>query len=264
MWVDGQSGSSNTFTLTLAGQTMGTTTTGSAGPISMPYDTRTVANGSQPLTASVRDAAGNTGSATITLTVNNAGSPPPALTASFTSPAAGATVSGTVAVGMSASGGTAPYTYTLTIDGSQVASGASASYSWSTTSVADGSHTLGLTVTDGGGRTATASRAVTVSNAAPPPPGGTLRVFITSPASGATVSGTVWVNIWVEGAVTGNNVFTLRAAGMTVGSATDSGAHVTLPWNTPGTPNGATSLSATVQDASGNSGSTSIPVIIGN
>jgi len=264
MWVEGQSGSSNTFTLTLAGQTMGTTTTGSAGPISMPYDTRTVANGSQPLTASVRDAAGNTGSATITLTVNNAGSPPPALTASFTSPAAGATVSGTVAVGMSASGGTAPYTYTLTIDGSQVASGASASYSWSTTSVADGSHTLGLTVTDGGGRTATASRAVTVSNAAPPPPGGTLRVFITSPASGATVSGTVWVNIWVEGAATGNNVFTLRAAGTIVGSATDSGAHVTLPWNTPGTPNGATSLSATVQDASGNSGSTSIPVTVGN
>src|SRR5207244_2653716 len=71
MWVDGQSGSSNTFTLTLAGQTMGTTTTGSAGPISMPYDTRTVANGSQPLTASVRDAAGNTGSATITVIVNN-------------------------------------------------------------------------------------------------------------------------------------------------------------------------------------------------
>ena len=165
---------------------------------------------------------------------------------------------------MSAGGGTAPYIYTLTIDGGQVASSASATYSWSTTSIADGSHTLGLTVTDGGGRTATASRAVTVSNAAPPPPGGTLRVFITSPSSGATVSGTVWVNIWVEGAVTGNHVFTLRAAGTTVGGATDSGVHVTLPWNTPGTPNGATSLSATVQDASGNSGSTSIPVTVGN
>ena len=78
------------------------------------------------------------------------------------------------------------------------------------------------------------------------------------------MSGTVWVNIWVEGAVTGNHVFTLRAAGTTVGGATDSGVHVTLPWNTPGTPNGATSLSATVQDASGNSGSTSIPVTVGN
>jgi hypothetical protein len=74
----------------------------------------------------------------------------------------------------------------------------------------------------------------------------------------------VWVNLWVEGAVTGNNVFTLRAGGTIVASATDSGAHVTLPWNTPGTPNGTTSLSATVQDASRNSGSTSIQVIVGN
>ena len=267
LWLNGAAGASNVYTLTVAGQTVATTTTASTGPVSLPWSTSSVADGAQTLTASARDATGNTGVASIAITVANGGTPPPpppALTASFTSPAAGATVSGTVSVGMSASGGTAPYTYTLTIDGSQVASSASATYSWSTTSVADGSHTLGLTVTDGGGRTATASRAVTVSNAAPPPPGGTLRVFITSPSSGATVSGTVWVNIWVEGAVTGNHVFTLRAAGTTVGGATDSGVHVTLPWNTPGTPNGATSLSATVQDASGNSGSTSIPVTVGN
>jgi hypothetical protein len=40
--------------------------------------------------------------------------------------------------------------------------------------------------------------------------------------------------------------------------------HVTLPWNTAGTPNGASTLSATVQDASGASGSTSLPVTVGN
>src|SRR5204862_344829 len=133
--------------------------------VSGPWSTSSAADGAQTLTASARDATGNTGVASIAITVANGGTPPPpppALTASFTSPAAGATVSGTVSVGMSASGGTAPYTYTLTIDGSQVASSASATYSWSTTSVADGSHTLGLTVTDGGGRTATASRPVTV------------------------------------------------------------------------------------------------------
>jgi hypothetical protein len=267
LWLDGAAGASNVYTLTVAGQAVATTTTASTGPVSLPWSTSAVADGAQTLTASARDATGNTGAASIAITVANGGTPPPpppALTAAFTSPAAGATVSGTVSVEMSASGGTTPYTYALAIDGSPVASGASASYSWSTTSVVDGSHTLGLTVTDGAGRTATTSRTVTVSNAAPPPPGGTLRVFITSPSSGATVSGTVWVNIWVEGAVTGNNVFTLRAAGTVVGSATDSGAHVTLPWNTPGTPNGATSLSATVQDASGNSGSASLPVVVGN
>jgi Bacterial Ig domain len=120
-------------------------------------------------------------------------------------------------------------------------------------------------VTDAAARTATASRAVTVSNSAPaPPPGGSLGVFITSPTSGATVNGTVWVNIWVERASAGDKVFTLLAGGTVVGTATDSGVHVTLPWNTPGTPNGATTLSATVRDASGATGSASMPVTVGN
>jgi hypothetical protein len=267
LWLNGASGTSNTYTLTVAGQTVATTTTASTGPVSMPWSTLAVADGAQTLTASARDATSNTGATSIAITVANGGAPtPPPLTASFTSPAAGATVTGTVTVGMIATGGTTPLTYTLTIDGAGASSGAATSYAWSTTSIADGSHTLALTVTDGAGHTATASRTVTVSNAAPPPPppGGTLKVFITSPASGSTASGTVWVNIWVEGATVGNKTFTLRAGGAVVGSATDSGVHVTLPWDTPGTPNGATTLTATVQDATGNSGSTSIPVTAGN
>jgi Bacterial Ig domain len=355
---------------------MGSTTTSSRGPISMPYDTRVVANGPQPLTATVRDAAGNSGTTTVSVNVSNAATQP--LSAAFSSPAAGATVSGTVTVGMAASGGSAPYTYTLTLDGAQLVSGASATYSWNTATSSNGAHTLGLTVRDAAGATATTSRAVTVQNGngtpappapppptgtlgvfitspsngttvsgtswvtlwlngasgtsntytltvgsqtvgttttsstgpvsipwstasvpdgaqtltasardasgntgaasiaitvanggapAPPPPpapGGTLKVFITSPASGATVSGTVWVNVWVEGAAAGAKVFTLGAGGTTVDTTTDSGVHVTLPWNTPGTPNGASTLSATVQDASGASGSTSLPVTVGN
>ena len=267
LWLNGASGSANTYTLTVAGQTVATTTTASTGPVSIAWSTLAVADGAQVLTASARDATGNTGAASITITVANGGTPPPApppLTASFTSPSAGATVSGIVTVAMAASGGSTPDTYTLAIDGATVSAGAAASYAWNTTAVADGAHTLALTVTDGAGRTATASRTVSVSNAAPPAPGGTLKVFITSPSSGATVSGTVWVNIWVEGAAAGTKVFTLRAGGTTVANATDSGVHVTLPWNTPATPNGGTTLSATVQDAGGGSGSVSIPVTIGN
>jgi hypothetical protein len=78
------------------------------------------------------------------------------------------------------------------------------------------------------------------------------------------VSGTAWVNIWVEGAANGAKVFTLRAGGTTVATANDAGVHVTLSWNTAATPNGATTLSATVQDASGSSGSISMPVTVGN
>ena len=101
------------------------------------------------------------------MTVQN-GSPPPPLAASFTSPAAGATVAGTVTVGLAASGGTAPYTYRLSVDGAQVFStttaATSASFAWNTTTVANGSHALGLTVTDSASRSASATRGVTVSN----------------------------------------------------------------------------------------------------
>src|SRR5438132_12546335 len=105
-----------------------------------------------------RDKVCTTATASRTVTVQNGTS----LTASFTSPTQGATVSGTVTVTMAASGGTAPYTYTLTIDGAQVASGASTTYGWNTGAYAAGSHTLGLTVRDNTGTTATASITVTV------------------------------------------------------------------------------------------------------
>src|SRR5439155_668369 len=154
----------------------------------------------------------------------------PTLTAAFTSPAASATVSGTVSIGMSEAGASgAPITFTLTVDGGQVftASGnaATATFAWTTTTVADGPHTLGLTVRDGAGRTATATRNVTVGG------GGTLKAFITSPAAGATVNGTVWSDVWVEGAAAGARTFTLAIGGVTLASTSDASNHVTLAWD---------------------------------
>src|SRR5207248_8937596 len=90
-------------------------------------------------------------------------------------PAAGATVNGTATVTMSASGGTAPYTYTLALDGTTLVSGAATGYAWNTTATNDASHTLTLTVQDGAGAAATATRTVTVANGPPPPSPGTLR-----------------------------------------------------------------------------------------
>src|SRR5262249_48310014 len=61
---------------------------------------------------------------------------PPPLAASITSPAAGATVAGTVTLGLAASGGTAPYTYRLTVGRTPVltptSSSATPSVRWST------------------------------------------------------------------------------------------------------------------------------------
>ncbi|HEX3178483.1 MAG TPA: Ig-like domain-containing protein [Methylomirabilota bacterium] len=282
LWLDGGTGTSNTYSLTLGGKAMGSITTASRGPVSVPYDTKMVADGSQPLVATVRDNTGNSGTSTVTVTTKNGvtTSPPPAsLTASITSPAAGTTVSGTSTVGMSAAGSTAASrTFQLAVDGAvvstQTVSGTTASFAWNTASLANGSHTLGLTVTDTTGGRAAATTTVTVSNTTttpsttpppPPPASGTLKVAITQPTSTATVRGTTWAVLWVEGQSGTSNTFSLFANGKLVSSqVTSSRGPVSLPWITTAGPNGAVALQATVKDATGNTGASTINVTVGN
>src|SRR5439155_951696 len=71
VWINGATGSANSVTLTLGGRTVGSTTSGSAGPISLPFDTKLAADGTQTLTASARDASGNTGAGSVSVTVSN-------------------------------------------------------------------------------------------------------------------------------------------------------------------------------------------------
>jgi hypothetical protein len=71
MWVEGTSGSSNVFTLSADGKQVGTQTTSTRGPVTLPWDTRSVINGTHTLTATVRDAQGNTGTTSITVIVRN-------------------------------------------------------------------------------------------------------------------------------------------------------------------------------------------------
>ncbi len=258
VWVTGAKGSSNVYTLAAGGRSVATFTTTSTGPVSIPWDTATVPNGSQVLTATVRDSSGRTGSARVTVTLKNVAVPP--LTAGFTSPASGATVKGTVTVGLTAGGGTGTKTYRLALDGALVAT--SASYTWDTTRAANGSHTLVITVTDGAGRTATASRTVTVSN---PASAAGLDVFITQPLAAATVRGTAWVVLWVEGASGKSNTFTLTVDGATVGTYTTAEqGPVTIPWTTTSKANGNHTVTASVRDATGKTGSTSISVAVRN
>jgi len=254
VWAENYVGTSNTFTLSIGDTVLATGT--ATNHATLAWDSRQVADGPQTLTATVRDSAGHTGTATLPVTITNGTT---TLTAAFTSPAANATVSGTVSVGMTETGASGtPITFTLTVDGAQVftaaGTAATATFAWNTTTVADGAHTLGLTVRDGAGRTATATRGVTVSNNGGGT--GTLNVFITSPAAGATVTGTVWSDVWVEGASAGTRTFTLAIGGVTFASGTDASNHVTLPWDSTRVTNGTQTLVATVRDASGNSGST--------
>ena len=281
VWVNGAQGS-RTVTLTLGGRTVGSASS-TSGPISLPYNTALSGDGVQMLTASARDASGNSGVSSVSLNVANgataptplpAPTPPPAptpaaLIAAFATPAAGATVSGTTTVTMSATGGTAPHTYTLALDGAPLVSGAAASYAWNTTAASNAAHTLSLTVRDAAGVSSTATRTVTVANTVTsspsPSPTGTLRVFVTQPQNGGTVTGTVWPTLWVEGQSGTSNTFTISVNGQVLGSqVTSSRGPVSIPWITTGTANGAVSLSATVRDATGNTGSTTISVSIRN
>ena len=65
------SGSANTFTLAVDGATIGMLTVSQRGPVTIPWTTRSVANGAHTLTATVRDATGNTGRTSFTVTVRN-------------------------------------------------------------------------------------------------------------------------------------------------------------------------------------------------
>jgi hypothetical protein len=260
IWLGGSSGTSNVYTLSVGAQVVGRETTSSTGPVSIPWDTTTVPNGTQALTASVRDATGNTGSTSNAVVVQNGASP---LSASFTAPAAGATVSGAaVTVTMAAGGGSPGYTYRLTIDGAQVfttTSSAAVSFTWNTTPYANGPHTLGLSVTDATGAPASATRSVNVQNGGGTPP----TASITSPAAGATVSGTTAVNMAVSGGVA-PYTYRLTIDGTEVFTPTVSATTATYSWNTTTAANGSHMLGLTVTDSTGAASSLTRAVTVCN
>jgi len=90
-------------------------------------------------------------------------SPPAGLSLAFTNPAPGATVRASATVSVNASGGTG-YTYAVKADGAGIYTGTNPTFTWNTTIVTDGPHTLTATVTDASNGTATALVAVNVRN----------------------------------------------------------------------------------------------------
>lgn len=129
------------------------------------WNTTTATNAPHTLAVTATDSAGGTATASLGVTVANGG----AFTASFSYPAADATVRRSLSVGMST---TAPWgttkTFALAVDGAPLVSrtitGTTLWIQWDTTASANGAHTLRLTVTGAGGASATAARSVTVAN----------------------------------------------------------------------------------------------------
>jgi len=254
LWVEGAAAGTKTYTLSVGGTQVASTTDTSSGPISIAWDTTKVNNGSTTVIASARDSSGATGSAPRVVNVSNP------YTASFTSPAEGATVGGTVTIGMSESGANGtPIVFTLTVDGSQVfttsGTATTASFNWNSSSVAEGPHTLGLTVRDGAGRTATATRSVTVKQPTP------ISVTITSPTEGATVGGTITVSVSETGgtgtlnwSVTVDDPRRPPEGIIVICSPSGTASSISCSFDTTMVADGAHTLTATVQDGAGRSG----------
>ncbi len=202
-----------------------------------------------------QDAAGNTNTAS-TSTDNTVQFNLPDTTAptvSITSPASGATVSGTaVTVTASAADETGVAGVRFFVGAMEIGvedSAAPYQASWNTTTVADGSYTLTAVARDAAGNTRTSDAVtVTVSNG-PPPDTAPPSASITSPANGATVSGTITV-----AASASDNVGVVSVQFFLDGAliTTDTSAPYSLSWNTTGAANGPHTLTAVARDAAGN------------
>jgi hypothetical protein len=271
--ASGGTGSGYTYRLAVDGTNVYTGTNATFG-----WSTTNVANGSRTLTATVTDSGNQSGTATRTVTVSNtvtAPPPPPSgeLAVALTAPADNAMVSGTNwAVVWVNGAATGSKVYTLSVGGQTVgttttSSTGPVSIPWNSASVGDGSRVLTASVRDAASATGSATRTVTVSNTttAPPPPTGEVTVALTAPTNNATVTGTNWAVVWVNGAATGSNVYTLSVSGQTVGTTTTSSTGpVSIPWNSASVGNGSRVLTATVRDAAGKTGNASVTVTVGN
>jgi hypothetical protein len=139
-------------------------------PYSVTWNTTTATPGAHTLTARARDAAGNTGSSSVTVTVNNPDTTPP--TVSISGPASGATVSGSVTISATASDNVGVAGVQFQLDSVNLgAEDTAGPYStvWDTTKTTNGTHTLGAIARDAAGNKTTATLSVTVANSLTPP-----------------------------------------------------------------------------------------------
>jgi C1A family cysteine protease len=139
--------------LSVDGTVIGTSNT---APYSFSW---TASSGSHTIIATAKDAAGNSATNSISVSQNVVSADVTAPSVSITSPASGSTVSGTVSVGVSASDNVGVKSVALSVDGTVVSTLTAAPYnfSWNTTNVADGNHSLSAKATDAAGNVNTST-----------------------------------------------------------------------------------------------------------
>jgi len=247
----------NSVTMSAGGSSTGCTVTGTN--YSCTWNAGSLANGSYTITVTAKDEANNSAASSVNVTLNNPDTTAPAVTVS--SPATGATVSGTVIVIGTATDNVGVSAVTLSTGGPSTActlTGTNYSCSWSAGSLANGSYALTVTAKDDANNSGSNSVTVTLSNPDTTAPA----VMINSPASGTTVSGTVTVS----GTATDNvgvSAVTMSTGGPSTPCAL-AGANYSCTWNTGSTPNGSYTITVTAKDAANNSASSSVNVTLDN
>jgi hypothetical protein len=174
---------------------------------------------------------------------------PPTVT--FTSPANGAIVSGSLSITVSAVDNAAMNSVTLRIDGVAAGTDTAAPYTftWNTSTVANGTHTFIATALDASGNSSSATLSVLVSNVvdtAPP------TVKITAPGDGSKVTSNVSVSV-----STSDNVAVTKVELYVDGrlQAVSTSGPFTTKWNTAKAAKGSHTLLCKAYDAAGNTGS---------
>ncbi len=198
--------------------------------------------------------------------------PPPgdvtAPVVSLTAPATGSTVSGTIQVNVNATDASGISTVKFKVDG--VFTGAADasspySFSWISTGVTNGAHTLAAEATDGAGLKATGGVSITVNNPVVPPPPGDVTVpvvSLTAPATGSTVSGTIQVNVNATDA-SGISTVKFKVDGVFTGAA-DSSSPYSFSWNSASVTNGAHTLAAEATDGAGLKAAGGVSITVNN
>jgi hypothetical protein len=157
--------------------------TSTASPFTNTWNSASVANGTHTLKVTATDAAGNKATNSIQVNVNNVA--PGDITSpvvSIINPTDQSSVTGTVAVSMSASDNVGVSSVSISIDNTVVST--STSYSWNTSNFSAGLHTVTATAKDAAGNQNNKSVTVTVNTTTVPPPPSTSGVSLAMPAVG--------------------------------------------------------------------------------
>ncbi len=175
----------------LDGATLAGTPTVAGSTYTLSWNSKTAANGPHTLAAIASDAAGNTATSSVSVTVANDSTPP---TVTMTSPTDGSSIIGTVSVSANASDNVGIAGVQFQLDGKNLGgvitgAGPAYSFSWDTTAAANGPHTLAAIASDTTGNTATSSVSVTVNNPIVPPVISAVSAG-TPTSSGATITWT--------------------------------------------------------------------------